>query len=136
VVRNKKEEKMRLKHVGLVCRSENNSDRFYENLLGLKKIGSKMVPGDLSRQIFNLNSEYKIVNYANDAIHFEIFIDAHRTYDDKRIEHICLEFEDLEAFLAKCQQMAVTILKIHRGDAVLTFIRDFDGNLFELKEKS
>ena len=127
---------MRLKHVGLVCRSENNSDRFYENLLGLKKIGSKMVPGDLSRQIFNLNSEYKIVNYANDAIHFEIFIDAHRTYDDKRIEHICLEFEDLEAFLAKCQQMAVTILKIHRGDAVLTFIRDFDGNLFELKEKS
>ena len=125
---------MRLKHVGLVCRSENNSDRFYENLLGLKKIGSKMVPGDLSRQIFNLDSEYKIVNYANDAIHFEIFIDAHRTHDDKRIEHICLEFEDLKAFLANCQQMAVKILKIHSGDAVLTFIRDFDGNLFELKE--
>jgi len=80
---------MRLKHVGLVCRPENN---------------------------------------------FEIFIDAHKTYDDKRIEHICLEFEDLGAFLTKCQQMAVKILKIPREDAVLTFIRDFDGNLFELKK--
>ena len=126
---------MQLKHVGLVCKSEHNSDRFYENLLGLKKVGSKMVPGDLSRQVFNLDSEYKIVNYANDKIHFEIFIDAYRTYDDKRIEHICLEFEDLEAFLVNCQQMSVKILKIHRGDAVLTFVRDFDGNLFELKEK-
>jgi hypothetical protein len=92
-----------------------------------------MVPRDLSREIFNLDSEFKIVNYANNRIHFEIFIDTARPYNDKRIEHICLEFENLEELLARCQQLDIKILKVPRGDTILTFIRDFDGNLFELK---
>ncbi len=35
---------MVLKHIALVCSSEENSDKFYEILLDLKKTGTKTVP--------------------------------------------------------------------------------------------
>ena len=35
---------MLLKHVALVCSSENNSDKFYKDLLGLEKKETKILP--------------------------------------------------------------------------------------------
>jgi len=110
---------MILKHVALVCGSEDNSDRFYERLLGLNKLNSKILPRELSGQIFNLDSELTIINYADDNIHFEIFIDSRASRDTEKIEHVCLEIEGLEAFLEKCRAMEVDILQIPKGDKLL-----------------
>jgi catechol 2,3-dioxygenase-like lactoylglutathione lyase family enzyme len=128
-------EKMLIQHVALVCSSEEKSDKFYENLLGLKKVSSKMIPSTLSKQIFNLDSELKIIDYAVDEIHFEVFISHQKVADDKKIEHICLEVDNLEAFLNKCNDMAVKILQIPKKKGFLIFISDTDGNLFEIKER-
>lgn len=126
---------MLLKHVALVCSSEQKSDAFYEHLLGLKKQDPKLLSAELTTAIFNRASEYKIINYIGDAVHFEIFIDDQ--YDpgsnDRKIEHICIEVEGLEGFLDRCGKLDVKILRIPKGDRLLTFIRDFDGNLFEVK---
>lgn len=126
---------MVLKHVALVCGSKENSDKFYEQLLGLAKINSKILPRELSRQIFDLDSELQIINYADDTIHFEIFINSKASIDAKRIEHVCLEIEDMAAFIKKCHAMEAEILQIPKGDKLLVFIEDYDGNLFELKAK-
>ncbi len=126
---------MVLKHVALVCGSKENSDKFYERLLGLAKINSKILPRELSRQIFDLDSELQIINYAGDSIHFEIFINSKESSDVKRIVHVCLEIEDMEAFIKKCHALEAEILQIQKGDRLLLFIKDFDGNLFEIKEK-
>lgn len=127
--------KMLLKHVALVCSSEEKSDKFYESLLGLKKGSSKLIPSTLSKQIFNLDSELKIIDYAVDEIHFEVFINNQKVAEDKKIEHICLEVDDLESFLSNCNNMAVKILQIPKKKGFLTFISDYDGNLFEIKER-
>ena len=127
---------MILKHVALVCGSKENSDKFYEQLLGLAKINSKILPRELSRQIFDLDSELQIINYADENLHFEIFIDNRQRPDVKRIEHVCLEIEDMEAFIKKCNAMEADILQIQKGDRLLLFIKDFDGNLFEIKAKT
>ena len=128
-------EKMLLQHVALVCSSEEKSDKFYESLLGLKKGRSKMIPSTLSKQIFNFDSELKIIDYAVDEIHFEIFISHQKIADDKKIEHICLEVDDLEVFLNQCREMGVKILQIPKEKGFLIFISDYDGNLFEIKTK-
>ena len=47
----------------------------------------------------------------------------------------CLEVADLESFLEKCRSLKVDVARIPKGDKILTFIRDFDGNLFELKNR-
>ena len=126
---------MLLKHVAFVCSSEEKSDKFYESLLGLKKVHSKMIPSTLSKQIFNLDSEFKIIDYAVDGIHFEVFISNQIVADDKKIEHICLEVDNLESFLSKCNDMGVKIVQIPKEEGFLTFISDYDGNLFEIKER-
>ena len=125
-----------VKHIGLVCRSETNSDKFYESLLGLKKIGTKTVPGSLIKKIFNRDGDLKIVNYADDHTHFEIFIDPQKSHDDTRIAHVCIEVDDLDAFVEKCVRMGVSHVRIPKPGGLLTFVRDHDGNLFEIKSST
>ena len=129
---------MFLKHVALVCSSKKKSDKFYEQLLGLKKQAPKLLSGELSKQIFNLDSELQIINYIDDNTHFEIFIDDRLNPgdNDKKIEHVCIEVEEIEAFLDKCRALEVKFFQISKGDKRLTFVRDFDGNLFEIKSEA
>lgn len=126
---------MFLNHVALVCSSEENSDRFYQEVLGLKKMQSKVVPADLCEKIFNLKHSYPLINYANEHLKFEIFISEQKDIEVKRISHVCLDIEDMETFLAKCAEVNVEILRIPKGESLYIFVKDYDGNLFEIKEK-
>ncbi len=124
---------MQLKHIALVSSTEDRADRFYQTVLGLKKINQKTIPAELSHQIFNLDSELKIVNYASDKIHFEIFIADRQNLETNTINHVCLEVGNLEAFLDTCRKMEIAILQVPKADAVITFIIADDGNRFEIK---
>ena len=124
---------MQLKHIALVSSSEEKSDRFFTNLLGLKKVSSKTIPSTLVNQIFNIDTELTIINYANDNILFEIFIDNQKRAEKNKIEHICIQVENLETFLERCRSIEINVLQVPKGDTRLTFIKDNDGNLFEVK---
>jgi len=50
-----------------------------------------------------------------------------------KIAHTCLEVDNFEVFLENCSRLNVDVARIPKGDKILTFIRDFDGNLFEIK---
>ena len=123
---------MFLKHVGLTCSTEDNADRFYRDLLGLNKSEPKTLSSDLSRAIFNLDADLLLINYKNENIHFEIFVSDQFDSIADRIAHQCLEIKDLSEFISKCRLMGVEVALIPKGDKTLTFIKDFDGNLFEL----
>jgi catechol 2,3-dioxygenase-like lactoylglutathione lyase family enzyme len=126
---------MLLRHVGLICSSEENSDKFYQDLLGLNKSEPKTLPSDLSKAIFNLDAELPIINYMDRNVYFEIFITSENKSNNLKIEHLCLEVDDLTGFIDKCRSLNVEITQIPKGDKTLTFIKDFDGNLFEIKDK-
>ena len=51
----------------------------------------------------------------------------------RRIEHVCLKVDDLEAFLEKCRTLQVKIVQVPKENNLLTFILDDDANLFEIK---
>ncbi len=124
---------MILRHVALACSSEEKSDKFYKNLLGLKKSAPKTLPPTLAKALFDIDSELKIINYLNDNLHFEVFFTNRNRSCLRRIEHVCLEVDDLEAFLEKCRTLQVKIVQVPKGDKLLTFILDDDANLFEIK---
>ena len=127
---------MFVKHVGLTCRTEANADKFYRDFLGLKKSEPKTLPSNLCRAIFNLDLELQIIDYENQNTHFEIFVTNQHNSPARQIEHVCLEVDDLSDFIEKCRSMDVTVKRIPKGDKTLTFIEDFDGNLFEIKNSS
>ena len=124
---------MILRHVGLLCGSEENSDRFYKDLLGLTKSKPPALPLELSKAIFNIDSELVMINYQDGNSHFEILITGGSRGNNRQIAHVCIEVDNLEVFLEKCRSLNLDVARIPKGDKTLTFIKDFDGNLFEIK---
>lgn len=127
---------MVLRHVALTASSEEKADAFYADLLGLTRSAPKILPLELAKAIFNVDRELVIINYQDDRVHFELFIAPSHGSNSPRIEHTCLEVDDLDKFLAKCRSLNVDISQIPKGDKILTFVRDFDGNLFEIKRSA
>ena len=126
---------MNLIHVALTCSSEEKADTFYLNLLGLKKSAPKTLAAEISEAIFGIRTELTIINYVGESAHFEIFISRRRQEDVRPIEHVCLEVNDLSEFLQKCNRLKVAVIQVPKGGSLITFIKDFDGNLFEIKGK-
>lgn len=126
---------MLLSHVGLVCTSEENADRFYTGLLGLEKKTPKILSAEISRGLFDVDSEMLIINYERKPLVFEIFIAGQKGATPNRIEHMCLTVDDLESFLARCRAMDVTIVQVPKGDKIISFVSDYDGNRFEITSR-
>ena len=124
---------MYLKHTALTSSSEEKADTFYADLLGLTKSKPKALALELSKAIFNIDTELLMINYQDDNTHFEIFITGETRGNSRQIEHACIEVDNLEPFLEKCRSLNLYITRIPKGGKTLTFIRDFDGNLFEIK---
>ena len=122
---------MTFKHTGLTCRSEENADRFYQQILGLERQEPKILAAALSQALFGIEAEVPIINYVGSAAHFEIFI-----YDSPEpkpsIDHTCLQVESLPDFLDLCRQNNVEIQMVPKGNKTITFVKDFDGNSFEI----
>jgi len=125
---------MRLNHVALVCSSEQRANDFYESVLGLRKIKSFVLDKDLAHRIFGIEREPRVVVYGNDRFTAEVFIDDRLTERSTSFEHLCLEVKDREEFVKKCEAMHVEVNRVPKGGGLLTFVKDYDGNLFEIKE--
>jgi catechol 2,3-dioxygenase-like lactoylglutathione lyase family enzyme len=126
---------MLLNHVALFCSSEKDSDAFYGQLLGLKKVNSRILPGTFVEEIFGFCDELKLINYKNDDISFEVFIGDSKYSDRDKVSHVCIEVDDREGFIKKCEAINLKVNKIPKNESFILFIRDYEGNLFEIKEK-
>lgn len=126
---------MDLLHVALTSSSEEKADRFYAGLLGFKKMNPEILPKEISSAIFGLDAEVTKIYYTSDSLRLEIFIYSKYENNSRLFDHACFEVENLEGFLEKCHRSAVDIIRVPKDDYLVTFIKDFDGNLFEIKEQ-
>ena len=125
--------KIAVQHAGLVCRSEETADKFYGDLLGLEKKGPAILPKNLSASIFGVDTDLTMIHYMKDGLHFEIFVHESLEKRPNPIEHQCISVENRDVFIERCRSMGVALNLIPKGEKLLVFITDFDGNLFEIK---
>jgi catechol 2,3-dioxygenase-like lactoylglutathione lyase family enzyme len=126
---------MRISHVALASSSEEKADRFYQGVLGLKKTRTVTLPASIMKSIFGLDEECRKTDYENEEIRFEIFFTGFERARTLRPDHVCLDVHDLEAFLKKCEAMKVEIIRVAKGESMVIFVKDYDGSLFEIREK-
>ena len=126
---------MKLNHIALVCSSEQRAKDFYEGLLNLKRIKSSVLSRELSRQIFDIDGECQVLVYGDGPLTVEVFLTTSVVRRGNSFEHICVEVEDVEEFVKTCEAMHVEVNRVPKGGRLLTFIKDHDGNLFEIKER-
>jgi catechol 2,3-dioxygenase-like lactoylglutathione lyase family enzyme len=120
--------------VGLVCSSEPRAKDFYEGVLRLSRIKSFVLSRELARQIFEIDVECPVLVYGDGRFTVEVFLATRAPGRETSFEHICIEVKNIEEFVKTCEAMHVQVSRVPKGDRLLTFVRDYDGNLFEIKD--
>ncbi len=125
---------MKLHHVAVVCSSRENADRFYGGILGLQQTKTSVLNKELAEKIFDTDLECEFMLYGNENFTIEVFVIPAAQQKITPVAHLCLEVDNKEEFARNCQAKGLGTKIIPRGDALLVFVKDYDGNLFEIKD--
>lgn len=125
---------MEFLHAGITASSEEKADRFYREILGLEKSGPKILDENLARSIFGIDKSIELIRYKGEKIDLEILIDPGFKTPNSGISHSCIRVHDINELVSKCKKSELKIVQTRKDKSTITFISDFDGNLFELKE--
>ena len=123
---------MKLEHIALSVSDYKEIEKFYMNILGMKQIKNFILRKELTSNIFEINEEITVYLLQKDKVTFEIFITT--GYRKKAFDHICISIKNREKFITKVLLNGYKVIRIERELFDLIFIKDNDGNIFEIKE--
>ena len=115
------------------CSDREKAEIFFTSILEIPKVKSFSLTADLSDAIFSLRRPVEIDVYDNGSIAIEVFI----TGENKPpgFEHTCIEVKNIPKLIERCKQYGLTPSTIKKGEKDLLFIKDFSGNVYEIKEQ-
>ena len=121
-------------HAGLASSSEKNADLFFKDILGLEKSEPKYLDRKLSQAIFGIDKELLMMHYRGGNIDYEILVYEDYKSPEKQIAHSCIQVAGLKDIVDKCRKADLKVVEVQKSSGFITFISDYDGNLFEMKE--
>ena len=92
------------------------------------------VSKELAAKIFDVPQELSVLVFSADGIKLEVFISEKEVPVATAINHICLEVGNRPELIRRCREMGVEVREIPREHGVTIFVKDFYGNLLEIKE--
>jgi catechol 2,3-dioxygenase-like lactoylglutathione lyase family enzyme len=120
-----------LNHVAVECMTQDSADIFFTTVLGIPKLKSTVLSKELSAEIFQIESPVTFQSYDNGKTRIEVFI-----IESKRKPtyiHLGIEVDNKNEFITRCAQYGLKPFFVKKGDKQLLFVRDFSGNLYEIK---
>lgn len=127
-------QKTAIKHVGIQNNDRESARIFFKEILGLDFKKTFSLSNDLSNKIFGIDEDVKIDVYENDYSYFEVFITKNNP--NNKYQHICIKIENKKQLIDKCKCHGLEPIVVNKNGKKLLFIRDFSGNLYEVKERS
>ena len=123
---------MKLEHIALSVSDNKEIEKFYTNVLGMKQIKNFVLRKDLAANIFGINEEINVFLLQRNKVVFEIFITTE--YRKQAFDHVCISIKNREEFINKVLLNGYKVIRIEREIFDLIFVKDKDGNIFEIKE--
>jgi catechol 2,3-dioxygenase-like lactoylglutathione lyase family enzyme len=125
----------KLEHIAVSTNNEEQGDRFFIELLGLKKIRAFSVAAELTREFFGVEREIRVIRYSNDHLDVEVFVTEDDTRSKDLYTHSCLVVEDRDAFENRARSMGLEVRHVPKkgSDTYYLFVKDLFGNLYEIK---
>ncbi len=121
-------------HWAVANRSEQEAFEFYQEILGLDFLYRFALSPELSGKIFSLSGEIPVLVFGTPLFKVEIFV-TEPVSTLPSVHHICLVVPQRNHILQKVQQRNLPVIRIPRQGRETVFVRDFSGNLIELKEQ-
>ncbi len=126
---------MLLNHVGIVNKNEDDSLRFYRDFLRFDLSRRFTVPADLSMQLFGVPRDISALVFEKDNFKAEVFICPEYTKSSPDVSHIGLMVNNLSEIIEKAPEAGVELIVGETKDKTVHFIKDFCGNLIEIKQQ-
>ncbi len=124
-----------LNHIGTVNESEEKAVRFYAGLLGLERTREFAVDAGLSKQLFSVSREIKVLVFEGQGTKIEVFICPDCLPPSPDLRHIGFLVEDLAGILDKARRAGAEVVEGRSGEKIVHFLKDFSGNLIEVKAR-
>lgn len=126
---------MQLNHIGIINKSEEDAVRFYRDFLGFELTRKSVIPADLSEQLFSVPGDINMLVFEKEGTKIEVFIYLEYMPSSPDINHIGLFLNNFTYIIDTAPQAGVKLIIGKTKDKTVYFIRDFSGNLIEIKQK-
>ncbi len=125
---------MELNHVGIINKSEEQALKFYHEFLGLKKTKEMLLVQELSEQLFSVSKEIKVMVFENEGLKIEIFISDFQP-ENPNFTHFGIMVDSLPEITERARQFNADLIIGKHKDKTVYFLKDFSGNIIEVKQK-
>ncbi|MBE7446386.1 MAG: VOC family protein [Planctomycetia bacterium] len=126
---------MELNHIGITNKNEKQALQFYQDFLGLEKTREILLPPELSEQLFSLSQEIKVLVFEKPGIKIEVFISDFQ-HANPNFTHFGIMLDNFAEVTEKVQRSHVGLVVGKHKDKTVYFLKDYSGNLIEIKQKS
>jgi catechol 2,3-dioxygenase-like lactoylglutathione lyase family enzyme len=107
----------------------------FEDLFGLERTKDFTGPAGLTNNLFGVDQEARILVYAAGPVDLEVFVSQSAAGRAPGFAHLCMGAANRDELVAKAEHAGFGVRRHARPDgSFIIFIRDLDGNLFEIKE--
>jgi len=130
---------MQLDHIGWITNDVKKFEEFWVDILGFKKIWQSHLSEDLAKTLFGVDYGAECLRYQYGDLVIEVHVFDRPVPKDNQhfikygINHIALFVESRKDFLKRYNFTTHVYHNPKGWDNI--FIRDFEGNWIELKEK-
>jgi len=128
----KKRFEVAVNHIAVEVEDMKKAEKFFKEVLGMKKAGVFEIAPDLSNKIFGIKKAAEVMTFTSGTAKIEVFASGGKPQPS--FAHICIEVGDREELMKKCKRAGIISKIIDRNGGKLFFIRDFSENLFEIKQ--
>jgi len=122
---------VKVNHIAIQVKNKKD-ELFFTEILGMEKVGNFKIAPHLSEAIFKKKRTVEVTIFVKDNFKIELFITGRRVVPS--FNHICLEIPDRKSFIERCKKYGIEIILVKRKGKESLFVRDFSGNLFEIKQ--
>lgn len=126
---------MQLSHIGVTNRSEEEAVRFYKDFLGFDLTREYVVPAELSAQLFAHVCDIKMMVFERSGIKIEVFISAQYKSRAPEFSHFGLSLDNITEVIENARHSGIEHIIGQTKDKTVHFIKDYSGNLIEIKQK-
>ena len=125
---------MQLNHVGIINKNEEQVLKFYVDFLGLEKTKESFLAPALSEQLFSVSKELKVSVVENEGIKIEVFISDFQP-ENPNFTHFAVMVDSLSELTERAKQFDAKVIIGKHKDKTVYFLKDFSGNIIEVKQK-
>lgn len=127
---------MFLNHVGVVNRTAEEAERFYGRFLGMHIVKDFVVSAELSDALFSVHEDIRMMVFGTGDQKVEVFIYPRYVRESPAIAHFGLFVDNFDELLKRADNHGVKVVTGSQQEKTVYFVKDFSGNMVEIKPSS